>query len=230
MNKTSFFKLSAAAIALTSLSLSVSACGSPFDPEIMPSGYHTNAENNKRPIFDVPTGYKFTSYIERDRDKTKPPAHRPDLTMDKVEATKLGWNQVGLDLALAIDDEIGLDTSDVTIDVSGTSKELRFSLDHYMRQNLRDLDYQVVGQDMSEYEIDMYIAPLSQRRKFELLDKQHAHARQAGTLNDGGKTKAYAYNPAQFQDIQVETVITKGDEIISKTRSIHRLILEPVED
>lgn len=206
-------------LTLSVASISLYGCGTPLDPDITPSGYETNKENNRKPFFDFPAGYKYTSYTDKEY-KTAEDKMTPDLLLEDVNASSFSWSQFGLDLALAIDNEIGLDTQKVAINVTGDDKVLKNSLDHYIRQNLIDLDYTVTRSDEA-YTVNLNVMPLESSRKFVPHETGNI-----GQLNEGGSTPSYISTGKTFQDIRVETIITNNENIVSKMRTSHRLSLK----
>lgn len=222
----SFLKfLTVSSLSLT-VSLSLASCSSLVDSQIMPTGYQTNKENNHRPIFDVPTGYKFTNYIDHEQSRFKKDSGRPEFGAPDVIETDIGWSQLGLDLALAIDDEIGLETDQIAIVAHSDKANLKNALDFYLRQNLSDIEYRIKMPEEASYNIHLTIIPLETQSMFIPHQAADDMPFVGGQLNEGGQTAVYRYTPKNNRDVQVDTIILKDGKVLSKLRSTHRLSQE----
>lgn len=212
------------ALLLSCLSLSIAGCGSIFDGSVVPSGYTTNQKEAEQTFFDMPSGFKMTKHhAKRPTEKAEKEQHKDVMT--EIQVAEHGWSQVAFDLALAIDEELGLETRQISMSTDGSEVYLAKSLDHYLRQNLRDLDYQIVAKGETAYHLDLYIAPLGGRSEFIPVQKGKMDYREMGKLNEGGETVVYKAKPKNSQEIQIDTVLERGSDIISKTRSAHLLAL-----
>ena len=146
--------------------------------------------------------------------------------MADVNASSFNWNGVGLDLALAIDNEIGLDTQKIKINVAGESSVFKNSLDHHLRQNLIDLDY-TITQSENAYTVLLHVAPLE-----DSGDSKFPEFEEDGQINSQSNAEKLQHSDIMTskssQDIQVETIIMNNNgDVVSQMRSAHRLILQP---
>ena len=213
------------ALLLSCLSLSIAGCGSIFDGSVVSSGYTTNQKEAEQTFFKMPSGYKMTKHHVKHPTETVTKDQQKDI-MTEIQTAEHGWSQVAFDLALAIDEEVGLETRQISMITDGSEVYLAKSLDHYLRQNLRDLDYKIVAKGESDYHLDLYIAPLGGRSEFIPAQKGEMDYREMGKLNEGGETVVYKAKPKNSQEIQIDTILEKGANIISKTRSAHLLTFQ----
>lgn len=216
------------ALLVSCLSLSLAGCGTPFDTSVMPEGFTTNKEKADESFLAMPSGYKITKYHNKKVPESDLRKHQ-GLALENVQASALGWSQVAFDLALAIDEKIGLDTKDISLKTQGSQTNLARSLDHYLRENLRDLDFEILTAEKTDYHLSVYVRPLEHRRKLTSVSENEMAGSPMGQLNEGGETVVYTAEPKQSQDIQIDTVIKKGDQVINQTRSAHLLTLQPAD-
>lgn len=217
------------ALLATCLSISLTGCGTPFDTSVMPDGFTTNKEKADESFLTMPSGYKITKYHNKKAPESKL-RKRQGLVLENVQASALGWSQVAFDLALTIDEKVGLDTRDISLKTKGSKTDLARSLDHYLRENLRDLDFKILPANETDYHLSVYVRPLEHRRQLATVSDNEIAGSPMGQLNEGGETVVYTAEPKQSQDIQIDTVIKKGDKVISQTRSAHLLPLQPTDN
>lgn len=239
------FKLSL--LAFTVALPALTACeNSVLDPQIMASGYGDPARIEHRSVTDVPPGYSSTAYKARKQARLKEPAKSFDA---KDEMKQIGWSQAGLDLALMIDDKIGVETQLVSLSVKGQNPELSTQLSYYLRAHLRDLGYKMLDQAKGVYHIEMFVMPLAEGESLYPEKEENNREKSSKMVLTTSRTQSLRNNedkqdeydkeskgfPAMDQninenedvrDVRVDTIIFHLGNEITKTRSAHSLVIE----
>lgn len=207
-----------------------------------PKGYDTNAQHRDDTYWQIPTGYNHAKYKDDTPSTTK--ADRiAQKQIDQI-AHQASFEKIATELAFSIDNQIGLETNEITLNITSQRQELAASLDHYLRQALVDLDYNlgVLAGDYSrldanarpDYYInihaDMITSDLEYIRQEPADQADHnaqRHIQRSGErirheLNEGGDTAIFKAKPRQKnRNLLAQTTIMHDGKPISRVESKH---------